>query len=48
MELIPVSGVLVGMRFMTKPVAVFKDIDDVCKQLEKQFGIKPVIQGKIK
>lgn len=46
MELIPVSGVLVGMKFMTRPVAVFKDLDDVCKQIEKTFGIKPTIKDK--
>jgi hypothetical protein len=44
MDLYPVSGVLVAMRFMTKPVAVYKDLDDVCKQLEKQFGIKTVVK----
>ena len=44
MELFPVSGVFVAMRFITKPVAVYKDLDDVCTQLEKQFGIKPVVK----
>jgi hypothetical protein len=44
MQLFPVSGVLVAMRFLTKPVAVYKDLNDACEQLEKQYGIKPAIK----
>lgn len=45
-DLVPVSGVLVAMRFGTRPIAVFKDLDHCVKSLEKQYGVTPVISSK--
>lgn len=43
-DLYPVPGFLVAVHALSrKPFAVFQDLDHCCKSLEKQYGIKPVI-----
>lgn len=44
MDLMPVDGFLVGIAFITKPVAVFTSIENAVDRLRSAYGVEPILK----
>ncbi|MGN6491778.1 MAG: hypothetical protein ACTHLE_07255 [Agriterribacter sp.] len=47
-ELVPIDGYLILIKFIVKPVAVFKSLDEFCSRIRAEYDIMPCIEDGCK